>query len=64
MISGDLTTEPVLIESGQTYEKEVIKRYLEIQHERAAAEKQDLGDEWTEEIHRNFFRCPVTQKHL
>ena len=29
-ISGDLMTEPVLIESGQTYEKEVILRYIEI----------------------------------
>ena len=39
-ISGDLMHDPVLIESGQTFEREAIMRYIEVQAENAEAERQ------------------------
>ena len=63
-ISGDLMKNPVLIESGMTYEREAIERYMEVQAENAEVERQQAGDEFTEDEYRNFFRCPVTQKPL
>ena len=35
-ISGDLMTDPVLIQSGQTYERVIIEKHFEAQGERAA----------------------------
>ena len=60
MISGELMHDPVMIESGQTYEKDVILRYIEIQKERADQTKEDWGDEFTDDDYKNFFKCPVT----
>ena len=39
-ISGDLMKDPVLIESGMTYEREAILQYIEVQAERAEAERE------------------------
>ena len=33
-ISGDLMHEPILIQSGMTFEKEVIERYFKVQSDR------------------------------
>ena len=34
-IAGDLMTDPVLIQSGQTFERSVIEKHFEMQTERA-----------------------------
>ena len=58
MISGDLLEDPVMIESGQTYERAVIQRYFEIQKERADQEMED--EDFDEDDYLNFFKCPIT----
>ena len=52
-------TDPVMIQSGQTYQRETIKRYFDIQQERADQLMEEQGDEFDEE---NFYKCPQTQK--
>ena len=52
--------EPVMIESGKTYEKAIIERYIQIQKGRADFEREEMGDEFDDEDYKNYFMCPIT----
>mmetsp|Transcript_27185 Transcript_27185/g.36326 ORF Transcript_27185/g.36326 Transcript_27185/m.36326 type:complete len:100 (-) Transcript_27185:54-353(-) len=50
--------EPVLIESGQTFERETISRYFEIQQ--SSYERHLEGDDETQID--DFLKCPITNR--
>lgn len=52
-------TDPVMIQSGQTYQRDIIVRYFDIQEDRAKQLREEQGDEFDEE---NFYKCPHTRK--
>ena len=64
MITGEVMKDPVKIESGQSFEREVITRYFQIQRERAESEKEDMGEGFEDKDYLNYFKCPATQQRV
>ena len=52
--------EPVMIESGKTYERAVIERYIQIQKGRAEFVREEMGDEFGDDDYQRYFMCPTT----
>ena len=61
-ISGDLMHEPMLIQSGMTFEREVIERYFKVQRDRYQQQLDEYGDESDDVDKNDYFKCPITQK--
>ena len=53
-----------MIESGKTYERAIIERYIQIQKGRADFEREEMGDEFDDEDYKNYFMCPITLRQL
>lgn len=60
MITGEVMKHPVMIESGQSYERDAIIRYFEIQKQRAESDKHDMGEDFDDNEYRSYFKCPAT----
>ena len=56
-ISGDLMDDPVTLESGQTFEREMIEKYFEAQREK---DQEQINNQEEEEDRFDFFICPVS----
>ena len=54
-ISGEIMSDPVMITSGQTYERAIITRHFEIKRIQAEQEKDE--DDYDYDA---YFKCPVT----
>mmetsp|Transcript_29968 Transcript_29968/g.39828 ORF Transcript_29968/g.39828 Transcript_29968/m.39828 type:complete len:98 (+) Transcript_29968:864-1157(+) len=52
--------DPVIIESGQTYQRCIIKRHFEICEYQAERHKEACDED--EYDRASYFRCPLTQK--
>ena len=61
-ITGDFMKEPVLIESGMTYEKSMIQQCFKLQAAQADIDKKELGDEFDESSRESYIKCPATYK--
>ena len=64
MITGEVMQDPVMIESGQSFEREVIMRYFEIQKDRAEQDREEMGEDFDEMDYLNYFKCPATQQRV
>ena len=64
MITGEVMKHPVMIESGQSYERDAIIRYFEIQKQRAESDKHDMGEDFDDNEYRSYFKCPATQQRV
>ena len=60
-ISGDIMTDPVLIQSGQTFEREAIAKHFEMMEQRAEKKRQDGDSDLDED---RIFTCPVSGKSV
>lgn len=60
-VSGDLMREPVMLQSGQTYEKSFIEHFFERKKKQADQERIELSSSWDESKYSEYFRCPITQ---
>ena len=56
-IAGELMSDPALIQSGQTYEREIIERHFKFQSEKAERMKAEEDSDFDEE---RIFTCPIT----
>ena len=61
-ISGEIMSDPVMITSGQTYERSIITRHFEIKKSQADQEKDELDED--EYDYDAYFKCPVTQQKV
>ena len=59
-ISGDIMQDPVMLESGNTFERETILQYFKIKYQTAQQMKEE-GEEFDE---ASFFTCPVSMKKV
>ena len=56
-VAGDLMTEPVLFQSGQTYERSAIIQHFDACEEKAEQQRKDEDSDFDEE---RIYTCPVT----
>ena len=61
-ISSKIFVDPVMIESGQTYERKLIENYFQNMKRQRDAEKLELSKEEFDE--HSYFKCPVTYKRV
>mmetsp|Transcript_8463 Transcript_8463/g.11654 ORF Transcript_8463/g.11654 Transcript_8463/m.11654 type:complete len:181 (-) Transcript_8463:33-575(-) len=61
-ISGEIMLDPVLIESGISYDRESILSYFHAKKEEAVRRLERMADNGEEFDEANFFKCPVSMK--
>ena len=61
-LSGQLYSDPVLISSGQTFERRDIVRYFDIARERAERDKIEEAVPAEEYDESSYFVCPATSQ--
>ena len=56
-IRGDVMEDPVMIQSGMTYNRTEIERYLQLQQQSYQERLDEDDDDFDKE---NFYKCPIT----
>ena len=61
-MTNELMDRPAMIESGVTYEHQVIERYFEQMTRQMEAEQKELDEDEFDQA--SYFKCPVTKKRV